>query len=125
MVIEDIVREVAGLWQTDELRRQKPTPVRATTLRSAAILPLSDDSTQIFYGLATAGRGVIRRAGHAGLWSGSHHCASIMLAAHVHRAECCLKHACAIVSITCAMQEDVNCANVRLQLTCTAPSIAS
>lgn len=26
MVIEDIIREISGLWQTDELRRVKPTP---------------------------------------------------------------------------------------------------
>ena len=26
-VVADLVREVAALWQTDELRRQKPTPL--------------------------------------------------------------------------------------------------
>lgn len=26
-VIHDLVREITALWQTDELRRQKPTPV--------------------------------------------------------------------------------------------------
>lgn len=26
-VLQDLLREVAGLWQTDELRRQKPTPI--------------------------------------------------------------------------------------------------
>jgi len=26
-MIDDLVREVTSLWQTDELRRQKPTPL--------------------------------------------------------------------------------------------------
>lgn len=27
IVIEDLVREITALWQTDELRRRKPTPL--------------------------------------------------------------------------------------------------
>ena len=27
VVIEDLVREITALWQTDELRRRKPTPL--------------------------------------------------------------------------------------------------
>lgn len=27
LLIEDLVREITALWQTDELRRRKPTPL--------------------------------------------------------------------------------------------------
>ena len=27
IVVEDLVREITALWQTDELRRRKPTPL--------------------------------------------------------------------------------------------------
>lgn len=27
LMVDDLVREVTSLWQTDELRRQKPTPL--------------------------------------------------------------------------------------------------
>lgn len=26
-VVEDLVREITALWQTDEIRRRKPTPI--------------------------------------------------------------------------------------------------
>lgn len=26
-VIEDLIREITALWQTDEIRRRKPTPI--------------------------------------------------------------------------------------------------
>lgn len=31
-IIQRLVREIASLWQTDELRRRKPTPIDGASL---------------------------------------------------------------------------------------------